>query len=105
MSEAHLRAFVASIAQPIYKDVPGAPVCLGDEVVVLSVDDTGNTELVGCVGTVRYLEYSCGCGQSYPDFPMIGVQFADGTVEEFWPEEIATSPRVAGYPYLARCDV
>lgn len=43
---------------------------------------------IGKVGTVKYLEYNCGCGQTFPNDPMIGVYFDDDSVEEFWREEL-----------------
>jgi hypothetical protein len=43
---------------------------------------------LGRLGLVEHLEYSCGCGQRYPDYPAIGVKFTDGETEEFWPDEV-----------------
>lgn len=72
------------------------------------------SRFVGRIGTVDYLEYECGCGQRYPDVPMVGVRFEvdedDATapievgrlfsegqepVEEFWPEELEWMPRTS----------
>jgi len=76
-------------ARPIYHDVDGAPVKIGTRVIVSAcVDWTLDPRLVGAQGTVRYLEYSCGCGQSYPTDPMIGVELDSGRREELWQEEI-----------------
>lgn len=75
--------------QGIYTDVAGAPFKIGDMVrVVLLADETAEEELLGREGTVLYFEYSCGCGQSFPDDPMIGIQFPERTAE-FWKEELA----------------
>lgn len=80
-------------AQPVQHDVEGAPVKIGQVVHVTSMEEGDeNTEWAGYVGQegkVVHLEYSCGCGQTYPVDPMIGVQFADGKVHEFWKEELA----------------
>lgn len=52
--------------------------------------------LEGREGVVVHLEYSCGCGQSYPGDPMIGVcMYIPGRgyiVEEFWFEELDFAP-------------
>ena len=82
----------------IREHVPGAPRQPGDAVLVVAAIDPNVhdvSEHVGKTGRVDYLNYDCGCGQRYPDEPMIGVVLADGTEEEFWPEELATAPRVA----------
>lgn len=77
------------VAGPIREPVPGAPRQPGDRVVVVRViDPTADAALVGAVGRVVHLEYSCGCGQRYPDDPMIGVELPGG-VEEFWRDELA----------------
>ena len=44
--------------------------------------------LIGQFGIVEYLEYNCGCGQIYPNEPMIGVKLDDGSEHEFWFEEL-----------------
>jgi hypothetical protein len=75
--------------QGIYKDVVGAPFRIGDAVKVVSLsDDTADEDLLGCQGSVLYFEYSCGCGQTFPNDPMIGVQFGERTAE-FWKEELS----------------
>ena len=75
--------------QCIYKNVEGAPFRIGDTVRVVSLsDDTANEGLLGCQGSVLYFEYSCGCGQTFPKDPMIGVQF-NARTDEFWKEELA----------------
>jgi hypothetical protein len=76
--------------KPIYKIIECSPYQPKDIVVVLRFsDDTGDQEFIGKVGVVEYLEYSCGCGQSYPNDPMIGIKFPDGSLIECWPEEIS----------------
>jgi hypothetical protein len=73
----------------IYHDVDGAPFKIGDSVKVVSLsDDTADAEFLGQQGQILYFEYSCGCGQTFPNDPMIGVKFGERTAE-FWKEEIA----------------
>jgi hypothetical protein len=75
--------------RPILKDVPGAPFKIGTSVrVVRLADETGNRAWLGRTGTVKFFNYDCGCGQSYPDDPMIGVESPRGKIEEFWKEEL-----------------
>jgi hypothetical protein len=74
--------------QGIYRNVAGAPFTIGEKVKVVSLsDDTADEDLLGCQGSVLYFEYTCGCGQTFPDDPMIGVQFQERTAE-FWKEEL-----------------
>ena len=62
---------------------------IGDMVLVNSLsDETGIPEYLGQTGEIISFNYDCGCGQSYPFDPMIGVVFSDGDVEEFWNEEL-----------------
>jgi hypothetical protein len=69
--------------------VDGAPFRIGDVVGVLSSEDESfDPRYRGRIGTVRYFDYECGCGQSYPSDPMIGVSFARIRTEEFWKEEL-----------------
>lgn len=78
-------------ARPIYQTVEGAPYQPGDRVRVVDAIDREVLDLrplIGRVGTVTYLEYSCGCGQTYPADPMIGVALDDGVKQEFWTEEL-----------------
>ena len=58
-------------AKHIYIDVPGgAPFKIGTTVrVVQLVDETGNRTWRGLTGVVKYFDYACGCGQSFPDGP------------------------------------
>jgi hypothetical protein len=81
------------ILKPIKRDyhVEGATFNIGDEVQVLnnpSNDETFNSETIGKIGKVTFFEYDCGCGQTYPNDPMIGVIFSDNLVEEYWKEEL-----------------
>jgi len=77
-------------------DIDGAPYKIGQKVTVTGgphatsfvYDETLPVHLLGQVGVVKYFNYDCGCGQSFPDDPMIGIQFAGGLVEEFWKEEV-----------------
>ena len=80
----------------ITTDVRGAPFRIGDKVkVVRATDETFDRRFMRRVGIVEHFEYSCGCGQTYPNDPMIGVKFRGarfrirkGAVEEFWQEEL-----------------
>lgn len=61
-------------------DIEKAPFKIGDCVKVLdnpNNDDTFNPIFVGMAGVVEFFEYDCGCGQSFPEDPMIGVRFVD----------------------------
>lgn len=78
-------------ARPRFDHIDGAPVQRGDTVRVIQAIDRHVHDVaahVGYVGVVEYLEYSCGCGQHFPDSPMIGVRLEE-VLEEFWPEEVA----------------
>jgi len=78
-------------ARPIRERVDGAPYQPGQAVRVVAAIDTyihDVSPFIGKSGTVLYLEYQCGCAQTYPHDPMIGVLFEDGSEEEFWPEEM-----------------
>lgn len=82
------------ILEPKYQnyDIEGAPFKIGENVVVLnnpSNDETFGKKFVGRKGMKAFYEYDCGCGQSYPNDPMIGVKFSNGKIAEFWKEEIA----------------
>ena len=72
-------------------NIEGAPFRIGDRVIVLdnpNKDDTFNYDFVGRIGVVEHFEYDCGCGQSFPEDPMIGIRFSDKTIGEFWKEEL-----------------
>lgn len=61
---------------------------VGQRVKVTSLtDETACAEALGQIGKIVYLDYDCGCGQTYPDDPMVGVQL-DSAVREFWSEEL-----------------
>lgn len=60
-------------------------------IVTQVVDEEGDASRIGEQGVIAYFEYGCGCGQSYPNDPMIGVRFASGHIEEFWREELRRS--------------
>ena len=82
-------------ARPHREHVVGAPFQAGQAVRVVAAIDTevhDVSEFVGACGTVAYLEYNCGCSQTYPEDPMIGVKFPDGRGEEFWSEELVARP-------------
>ena len=79
---------------PQYKNVDGAPFKIGDKIKVLNNpnnDETFNKLFISKSGLVIYYDYECGCGQNFPDDPMIGVRFENGIVEEYWKEEIKTT--------------
>lgn len=99
MGEQELRALVQSWAKPVRVHTHGAPYQVGDFVeVVTRIDveledpDDETPSHIGRAGAVAYLEYSCGCGQTYPTDPMIAVRFPEGDMEEFWREELARAP-------------
>ena len=73
----------------ITDSIVGAPYEIGELVrIVFAADETCNMRYMRCTGVIVHYNYSCGCGQSFPNDPMIGVEFSDGVVEEFWHEEI-----------------
>jgi CarS bacterial SH3 domain len=75
-------------------DVDGAPFSIGQPVVVCSLaDETANRSFLLKLGVVVYFDYECGCGQTYPQDPMIGVRFPNGKVDEFWREELKATRR------------
>lgn len=74
---------------PRFYNIDDAPFYIGQKVkVALTVDETAESADLGKIGVVEYYEYDCGCGQSYPRDPMIGILFEDGTRGEFWKEEL-----------------
>lgn len=84
-------------AKPRYEDIEGAPFKIGDAVeVVTTLDDTLDEAWIGKRGVVEYFEYDCGCSQTFPTDPMIGVRFPDRALEEFWQEELALLPPANG---------
>lgn len=81
--------------RPVRERVEGSPHQVGERVLVLAICDevgvsSGLGKYVGQRGTVEHLEYSCGCGQHFPDDPMVGVRFGDGELAEFWHDELET---------------
>lgn len=85
--------------RPIVERVLGSPYQPGDLVRVIAAVDVEIHDVshyVGRFGLVKYLEYECGSGQQYPDDPMIGVRFRDGSVEEFWREELCRAGTAGG---------
>jgi hypothetical protein len=79
---------------PLNKNVDCAPFKIGDKIKVLNNpnnDETFNKLFISKSGLVIYYDYECGCGQNFPDDPMIGVRFENGIVEEYWKEEIKTT--------------
>jgi len=70
-------------------NIKGAPFRIGDVVeVVKASDETCDVRFIGAVGRIVYYDYDCGCGQTFPGDPMIGVRFDGGDVHEFWSEEL-----------------
>ena len=81
----------------IHADVDGAPFSIGQSVTVCGLaDETADGSFLRKRGIVAYFDYYCGCGQTYPQDPMIGVCFPRDKVAEFWREELEAdrpSPR------------
>ena len=78
----------------VRKDIEGGPFKVGEEVLVLNnpnLDCTFDEQYVGKIGRIVHFDYECGCGQSFPADPMIGVMFSDFQIEEFWKEELFLS--------------
>ena len=75
---------VATLCAAARGPIEGAPFQVGNLVRVV----VHNDPFIGLEGTVLYLDYDCGCGQRYPEDPLLGVLFTDGTQEEFWSEEL-----------------
>ena len=94
----------ATGAKHIHVDIPGAPYRISTPVrVVQLVDETGNRRWLGRIGVVKYFDYSCGCGQTYPDDPMIGVESCRGKVEQFWKEELRVLRKCAARQHRNAC--
>lgn len=69
-------------------NIEGAPFHIGMLVVVTcAIDEAADVTLIGKQGRIVYYEYDCGCAQTFPNDPMIGVEL-DGKVHEFWFEEL-----------------
>lgn len=76
-------------------NIEGVPFKIGDKVRVLnnpSNDETFDKKYSGRNGEVIFFEYDCGCGQNFPEDPMIGIKFQNGKVEEFWKDELLLTP-------------
>jgi hypothetical protein len=72
-------------------NIEGAPFKIGNIVQILNnpLDDaTFEIKYYGQNGEIIFFEYDCGCGQTFPGDPMIGVKFQNGDIEEFWREEL-----------------
>lgn len=85
------QAAVAMSGRPRFHAVEGAPFQPRQLVRVVGPTDPASPvdQHIGRQGVVEYLEYDCGCGQRFPDDPMIGVLFDAGDREEFWRDELA----------------
>jgi len=84
---------ISTILRPSYLrfDVDGAPCKIGDKVKVLhnpNMDETFDKRFFNAICEVIYFEYECGCGQTFPGDPMIGIKSSDGKIGEFWKEEL-----------------
>jgi hypothetical protein len=91
---AYVRAAIGAI--PLRMWVDGAPFQPKEIVRVVASVESGDMSvdsLIGKLGVVEYLEYDCGCGQTFPDDPMIGVRFSNGDQQEFWREELSSVPK------------
>jgi len=77
-------------SNPVRHYVPGAPFQVGDRVRILQAcDECGYPDLAGRYAVVAYLEYECGCGQAFPDLPMLGVEGPGIPLNvELWPCEL-----------------
>ena len=72
----------------IFTKVDGSPYQVGDVVRVVSIcDDAGDRGAIGSIGVVDHLDYDSGCGETYPDDPMISVKGCG----IFWSEELETA--------------
>lgn len=77
------------------KNLKNLPFEIGDRVMVMdnpNSDETFNIEFALKSGIIVYFDYECGCGQSFPEDPMIGVKFEKNILEEFWKEELLLTP-------------
>lgn len=83
-----------TILKPQYRnyDIDGAPFKIGNKVKVMnnpSNDETFDKKYINKTGEVIFFEYDCGCGQTFPQDPMIGLRFLNGMTAEFWKEELS----------------
>jgi hypothetical protein len=82
-------------ARKRFDPILGSPYQPGEVVRVVPGDDGSVPEYIGGVGVVLYLEYDCGCGQTFPCDPMIGVRLDDGREYEFWRDELESCEALA----------
>ena len=87
------RIITSTILKPSYLkfDIDGAPCKIGDKVKVLNnpnMDETFDKRFFNNICEVIYFEYDCGCGQTFPEDPMIGIKSSVGKIGEFWKEEL-----------------
>ncbi len=75
-------------------EIPGSPYQPGQRVKVVGPNAPGDIDqdmcapYLQCEGTVRELRYGMGCGDRYPNDPMIFVQLDDGRNYDFWHNEL-----------------
>lgn len=73
----------------IRRMVEGAPFAPGDQVkVVKAADETFDQNYMGKEGVIVDYDYHSGCGQSYPEDPLMGVVFSGMDFQYFWKEEL-----------------
>lgn len=80
----------------LHHDVMGTPFEIGQKVLILdnpSDDETFDKQYAGRCGEIIFFEFSGGCGQSFPNDPMIGVKIDEQHMEEFWREELMLIPQ------------
>jgi len=69
------------------------------------IDEEMCAPYVGCCGVVQWLRYQTGCGDRFPDDPMICVELDDGREYDFWHNELLTASSIGWQPFeqLAFC--
>jgi hypothetical protein len=73
----------------ITTNIKGCPFKIGEKVKIKKpCDETGYPSYEGKIGVIQYFNYDCGCSQTYPNDPMIGVKFSNKKIKEFWGEEL-----------------
>ena len=91
----HLITLTILIPQYRRYNIEDAPFKIGSKVQILNNpinDETFDKKHSGRNGEVIFFEYDCGCSQTFPEDPMIGVKFQNGKVAEFWKEELLLTP-------------
>ena len=84
--------------------VVGAPYQPGQRVKVIGPNAPGDVDeemcapYLGCVGVVEELRYRTGCGDRFPQEPMILVLLDDGRRYDFWRNELRKEV-VIGEPF------